>query len=49
MGRRKGSTNKPKHEPELTPEERMEILAQLLIDTVEEELKEQEHAAKSQC
>ncbi len=48
MGRRKGSTNKPKHEPELTLEERMEILAQLLIDTVEEERKEPVHAAKSE-
>lgn len=47
MGRKKGSTNKPKHEPELTLQERMEILANLLIDTVEEEIKEHEHAAGS--
>ncbi len=47
MGRKKGSTNKPKHEPELTLQERMEILANLLIDTVEEEIKEREHAAES--
>ena len=47
MGRKKGSTNKPKHEPELTLQERMEILANLLIDTVEEEIKEREHAAGS--
>lgn len=47
MGRKKGSTNKPKHEPELTLQERMEILANLLIDTVEEEIKEREHATES--
>lgn len=47
MGRKKGSTNKSKYEPELTLQERMEILANLLIDTVEEEIKEREHAAES--
>lgn len=37
MGRNKGSTNKPKVEPELTLEERLEILAKLLLETLEEE------------
>lgn len=45
MGRKKGSTNKPK--PELSLEDRMEILAKLLIDTVEDELKGREHATES--
>ena len=47
MGRNKGSTNKPVAEPELSLEERMEILARLLIDTVEDELKGAEHATES--
>ena len=45
MGRQKGSLNKPKQQPELTLEERMQILAKLLIDTAEEELKVEQNAA----
>ncbi len=37
MGRNIGSTNKPNIEQELSLEERMELLARLLIDTVEDE------------
>ena len=47
MGRNKGSTNTPTVEPELNLEERMEILARLLIDTVEDELKGREDATES--
>ncbi len=44
MGRRKGSTNKSKLIVELTLEERMEILAKLLVDTVEAETEGQTNA-----
>ncbi len=47
MGRNKGSRNKPELILELTVEERMELLAKLLLDTVEHEMLEREDAAKS--
>ena len=48
MGRKKGSTNKPKLVVELTLEERMEILAKLLVDTVEAEMEGFANATTSQ-
>ena len=44
MGRRKGSLNKPELIIELSLEERMELLAKLLLDTIDEESQEREHA-----
>lgn len=44
MGRKKGSVNTPTSE--LSLEERLKILAELLIETVQEEL-EDEHVAAS--
>lgn len=46
MGRNIGSTNKPNIEPELSLEERMELLARLLIDTVEDEQNGSEDATE---
>ncbi len=47
MGRNKGSRNKPELILELSVEERMELLAKLLLDTVEHEMLERDNATTS--
>jgi hypothetical protein len=44
MGKSKGSLNKPELVIELSIEERMELLAKLLLDTLDDETQEQDYA-----
>ncbi len=44
MGRNIGSLNKTELVAELTVEERMELLAKLLLDTIADESQEQDYA-----
>lgn len=44
MGRNKGSLNKSEFMVELSVEERMELLAKLLVDTIDDEAQEQDYA-----
>ena len=44
MGRNIGSSNKPELIIELSVEERMELLAKLLLDTIDDESQEQSYA-----
>lgn len=44
MGRNIGSLNKKEHVEELSVDERMELLAKLLLDTIADESQEQDYA-----